>query len=82
MERLVLEINSLRPAPEAVLLVGHEPYLSSFISLLCTGGPGLALAMKKGALCRLQIGVLACSKCAALEWVLQPRLLSLKPRSG
>jgi phosphohistidine phosphatase len=79
MEKLVLEINTLRPVPEAVLLVGHEPYLSRFISLLCTGGPGLALMMKKGALCRLETGRLTCAKCAELEWLLQPRLLGFVP---
>src|SRR5437764_11997767 len=34
MDKLVEEINMLRPVPETVLLVGHEPYLSGFISLL------------------------------------------------
>jgi phosphohistidine phosphatase len=81
LETLVLEINSVRPFPKAVLLVGHEPYLSSFISLLCTGGPGLPLTLKKGALCRLEIGLLTCAKCAELEWLLQPRLLGPKPRA-
>jgi phosphohistidine phosphatase len=79
MEKLVLEIDSICPAPEAVLLVGHEPYLSGFVSLLCTGGPGLPLTLKKGALCRLEVGLLACAKCAELEWLLQPRVLGFKP---
>jgi phosphohistidine phosphatase len=79
METLVHEINSFRPIPETVLLVGHEPFLSCFISLLCTGGPGLSLTMKKGGLCRLEIGVLTCAKCATLEWLLPPRLLGFKP---
>jgi phosphohistidine phosphatase len=79
MERLVLEINTLQPVPGALLLVGHEPYLSSFISLLCTGGPGLPLTLKKGALCRLEISLLSCDKCAELEWLLQPRLLGFNP---
>jgi len=79
MEQLVHHTNAIRPAPESVLLVGHEPYLSGFISLLCTGGPGLLLVFKKGALCRLDVDVLGCAKCATLEWLLQPRLLGFKP---
>jgi phosphohistidine phosphatase len=79
MEKLVLQINTIRPVPKAVLLVGHEPFLSSFVSLLCTGGPGLPLTLKKGALCRLEIGLLTCARCAELEWLLQPRLLGFKP---
>src|SRR5262245_24125207 len=38
MEKLVGEIHAIYPAPKSVLLTGHEPYLSAFISLLCVGG--------------------------------------------
>lgn len=79
MEELVLQINTVRPAPKSVVLVGHEPYLSGFISLLCTGGPGLPVVLKKGALCRLDIDVLSCGKCAALDWLLQPRVIGFSP---
>ena len=79
MEKLVDEINAVRPIPKNVLLVGHEPYLSGFISLLCTGGLGLAVTMKKGGLCRMEIGLLTCAKCANLEWLLQPRVFGGKP---
>ena len=36
-KRLVEHIASIKPAPENVLLVGHEPYLSDLISLLVAG---------------------------------------------
>jgi len=78
MQRLVEAVHAIGPAPSSVLLVGHEPYLSGFISLLCIGGPNLPLKMKKGALCRLQVERLACGQCAVLEWLLQPRLVGLK----
>jgi len=79
MEELVHQINMIRPAPKSVVLVGHEPYLSGFISLLCTGGPGLPVVFKKGALCRLNVEVLSCGKCAALDWLLQPRVIGFSP---
>ena len=79
MENLVAHVNAIRPSPDNVLLVGHEPYLSGFISLLCVGGPNLALKLKKGALCRLEVEHLECAKCAVLEWLLQPRILGGKP---
>jgi len=79
MEKLVEEINMIRPIPEDVLLVGHEPYLSCFISLLCVGGTDLPVRMKKGALCRLEVEGLSCGRCAIIEWLLQPRLIGLKP---
>jgi phosphohistidine phosphatase len=77
MEDLVNHIHMLRP--DTALLVGHEPYLSSFISLLCTGGTGLPIVMKKGGLCRLNVESLRCEKCATLEWLLPPRVIGLKP---
>jgi hypothetical protein len=43
--------------------------------LLTTGGPGLPLVFKKGALCRLDLDQLSCGKCAALDWLLQPRVI-------
>ncbi|HEX4263597.1 MAG TPA: phosphohistidine phosphatase SixA [Verrucomicrobiae bacterium] len=79
MEELVHQVNTIRPAPKSVILVGHEPYLSGFISLLCTGGPGLPIVVKKGALCRLDIQVLSCGKCAKLDWLLQPRVIGFNP---
>jgi phosphohistidine phosphatase len=79
MDGLVRHLNTLRPLPQNILLVGHEPYLSGFISLLCTGGPGLAITMKKGGLCRLALDLPRCEKCATLEWLLTPRVVGRKP---
>jgi phosphohistidine phosphatase len=79
MEELVHQVNTIRPAPKSVVLVGHEPYLSGFISLLCTGGPGLPMVFKKGALCRMNVEVLSCGKCAVLDWLLQPRVIGFSP---
>ena len=79
MENLVRQLTMLRPTPRNVLLAGHEPYLSGFISLLCIGGPGMGLEMKKGALCRLDVPAPSCGKCATLEWLLPPRVVGLKP---
>jgi phosphohistidine phosphatase len=76
--QLVRQVNKLRPAPKSVLLVGHEPYLSSLVSLLCTGGSHLTLNFKKGGLCRLEVGTLRCGRCAVIEWLLAPRLLETK----
>ena len=77
-EKLVARLNGLRPAPDSLLLVGHEPYLSSLVSLLSTGGPNLSLTFKKGGLCRLEAEQLRCARCASLEWLLTPRLLGPK----
>jgi phosphohistidine phosphatase len=62
--------------PENALLVGHEPYLSSLISLLVAGDAGLAVTMKKGGLCKLAAETLRHGRCASLEWLLTPKQMA------
>jgi len=78
LKSLAEHIAKLHPRPGSLLLVGHEPYLSSFISVLCTGAANLPIKLKKGALCRLELEQLTYGKCATLEWLLQPRVIGLK----
>lgn len=75
--KLIELIHHRQPRPEHVLLVGHEPFLSELISLLVTGEPQAVVIMKKGGLCKLSAEVLEHGRCAALEWLLTPRQLSL-----
>jgi phosphohistidine phosphatase len=58
-----------------VLLVGHEPSMSEFISMLIAGDTGLSITLKKGGLCKLTIDSLRYGRCATLEWLLSPRHL-------
>lgn len=74
---LIEQLNRLRPKPESVLLVGHEPYLSGLISRLVSDGESFAVAMKKGGLCKLTIASLKHGRCATLEWLLTPRQMEL-----
>jgi phosphohistidine phosphatase len=70
------EINDSFSLLENIILVGHEPYLSSLISTLLTGQPGLTIDFKKAALCKLAIEDLRFGKCATLAWLLPPRHLA------
>ncbi len=74
---LIHELNGLRPAPENVLLVGHEPYLSRLISLLVSGGSDAVIEIKKGGLCKLEVAQLLYSQCARLAWLLTPSQMEL-----
>ena len=75
---LIYALNELKPSPENVLLVGHEPYLSRLISLLVSGGAdAAAIEMKKGGLCRLEVGELRYGQCARLAWLLTPAQMEL-----
>jgi phosphohistidine phosphatase len=75
--RLIETINARKPAPESVLLVGHEPYLSELISLLISGSKDLPIIMKKAGFCKLEVDSLRNGKCATLEWLLTPKQLCL-----
>jgi phosphohistidine phosphatase len=59
--------------PSSVVIVGHEPHLSGFISFLLSGKPGMSINFKKAGLCLLSIEALRYGRCATLEWLLTPR---------
>ena len=60
---------------DSILLVGHEPHLSGFISLLISGGPDAQIELKKGALCKVSSDDLIYGQCATLQWLLAPAQL-------
>lgn len=72
---LVAQLN--RHTADSILLVGHEPYLSSFISTLLVGDERLPLTLKKGGLCKLTVNTLKYGRCAMLQWLLTPRQLRM-----
>ena len=74
---LIDSINLSDPPVENVLLVGHEPDLSSLISLLVTGNSNAPITMKKGGLCKLSAIELRYGQCASLEWLLTPKQMEL-----
>jgi phosphohistidine phosphatase len=76
-KNLIRQLNELKPAPENVLLVGHEPYLGCLVSLLTTGRADLMMDFKKGGLCQLEAGKLSHDRCATLVWLLTPRQMKL-----
>ena len=74
---LIQQLNRLRPEPENVLLVGHEPYLGKLVALLAAGNTSLELDFKKGGLCKLEADFLLYGRCAKLVWLLTPRQMEL-----
>ncbi len=77
---LVRFINRMQPAPENLLLVGHEPYLSELLSLLISGQPDAAIDLKKNGLAKMEVTPrLKYGRCATLNWLLSPRQLALLP---
>ena len=58
-----------------ILLVGHEPFLSSFISEIVFGIPSGNLVLKKGGFAKLRILSNFPKMTAELRWLLSPRLM-------
>jgi phosphohistidine phosphatase len=70
-ERFRQLLNQLREL-EAVMVVGHNPNMSHFLSLLVTGGLSeRAIEMKKGSVARVEMG----PKRSVLNWLVTPRLI-------
>jgi phosphohistidine phosphatase len=73
-QALAEKLSKLRE-DSAILLVGHEPFLSSFMSEIVFGSPGGNLALKKGGFARLRIMSNFPKMTGELRWLLTPRLM-------
>jgi phosphohistidine phosphatase len=58
----------------SVMIVGHEPYLSTMICEVI-GAPGGRLVLKKGGVARVRVDTLTPKVAGELRWVLSPGLL-------
>lgn len=58
-----------------VVLVGHEPYLSTTIGEIISGSLSTRLALKKGGLARVQVTSFSPRPTGELRWLLTPKLL-------
>jgi phosphohistidine phosphatase len=67
--REILESHSRK---DALVVVGHDPSISRFLSLLLTGGENdSAVAMKKGSVAKVE---LRRRRLASLHWYITPRI--------
>lgn len=71
---LLAEINE-KYSVNSLAIVGHEPYLSTLVSLLTAGGSPLEMTFKKGGVCHLTTDDLHHTRKATLEWLLTPGVL-------
>lgn len=70
---MIGEINE-KYAVDELMLVGHEPNLSSLAGVLLAGNPGLSINLKKGGVCCLSVDDLRYDRKATLEWLLTPKI--------
>jgi len=74
-DNIIGEINE-KYAVDELVLVGHEPCLSTLISTLTAGNPDLAINIKNGGVCCLSSRDLHTERKAVLEWLLTPKILT------
>jgi len=78
-QALVDKLSKLKE-DSTILLVGHEPFLSSFISEIAFGNPSGNLVLKKGGFAKLRILSYFPKMTAELRWLLSPKLMR-RPRT-
>ena len=71
--QLVRQLVTGYSSTDSVMVVGHEPYLSSLISILTTGNPEPVVRLRKGALCKLRLPAPRYGRCGWIEWSMTPR---------
>jgi phosphohistidine phosphatase len=74
-ELVLAELRAKHRNLDSVLLVGHEPHLSSAISLLLVGNQSLAINFRKGGLCKLVVDWSGKKPFASLDWLLTAKQL-------
>jgi phosphohistidine phosphatase len=66
---------------QQVMVIGHEPNLSSTLALLLTGAAdGAAIELKKGSCAAVELTAFEPRSGATLRWLLPPRVLRLAGR--
>jgi phosphohistidine phosphatase len=75
VDALIGEINEKYTVDELVL-VGHEPSLSTLIGTLTCGSPEITINLKNGGVCCLSADDLHVERRAVMEWLLTPKILS------
>jgi phosphohistidine phosphatase len=73
-ELLIAEINE-KNSVQSLALVGHEPHLSTLVSMLTSGSKKVDITLKKGGVCYLSADDLHQEHRATLEWLLTPGIL-------
>ena len=66
------ELAASHATTSSVMVVGHEPHLSSLVSYILTGEVSWLISLKKGALCSIDLSP---SGRGQLLWALAPRQL-------
>jgi phosphohistidine phosphatase len=70
---MIGEINEKYSVDE-LMLVGHEPNLSSLAGFLLAGNSNISINLKRGGVCCLSVDDLHYDRKAVLEWLVTPKI--------
>ena len=70
--QIIQEIAKCYSTNSSVMVVGHEPHMSSLVSYILTGKVSWLITLKKGALCNMDISA---SGRGQILWALTPKQL-------
>jgi phosphohistidine phosphatase len=73
-QELLQKLSKLKQDSD-IMLVGHEPYLSTLIGEVISGSPGARISLKKGGIAKVQILSFSPKVTGELRWLLTPRQL-------
>jgi phosphohistidine phosphatase len=73
--KLFQKLSRLK-ATSRILVVGHEPYLSSMIGEIVAGKTSLNLVLKKGGLAEVRINTFKPRISGELRWLLTPKMMT------
>ena len=73
---VVCRLIAKHPDAQAILIVGHEPLLSSLISHIITGDENAAIAMSKGSLAKIRDFSDTLSPSGELHWLVTAPLMA------
>lgn len=73
-ELLITEVNE-KYSVNSLVVVGHEPHLSTLVGLLVAENAKIDVTLKKGGVCYLSADDLHQEHRATLEWLLTPGIL-------
>jgi phosphohistidine phosphatase len=71
---VIVKLSKLKQDSD-VMLVGHEPYLSTLMGEIISGSAACRLVLKKGGIAKVQIHSFAPKVNGELRWLLTPRHL-------
>ena len=74
---LLEELAAIHSREDSVMVVGHEPHLSSLVSFVVSGDPTALIRLKQGALCKLSVPSPRRGRCGWLEWAMTPHQMAM-----